>query len=166
MLLDLCHFFCHNIFMSVHKRQERWVWEIYLILLLGFVLRKFFNFFYPQSQSYIYFRILYAFDPFFFSSYLFNGIQVTLNLANCIPLILYIYRISWLKPVYWQYLLIFRLIFDIIGHPFELNHIVAAFHNNPKACLFFFIQSISIYLPSYIACFRYAFMHERYITPK
>lgn len=137
--------------------KGRWIAEAYFVLFVALTVRKAYNFFAPHSPNYLFFEFLYTFDPVFFGLYFLNLIQIVLNLFHALPLLLYILHIPLYRPRFWRYLLIFRLIFDITGHSYELNHLVAMYYADPLVCLLVFLSSVSPYIPSYVACYRYAF---------
>lgn len=142
--------------------KGRWIAEAYFVLFVGLTVRKACNFFAPHSPSHLYFEFLYVFDPVFWGLYSLNLLQIVLNLLHALPLLLYIWRIPLLRPRFWRYLLILRLIFDITGHSYEMNHLVSMYHADPLLCLLVFLSSISPYIPSYVACWRYAFGTEAF----
>ncbi len=139
----------------------QWVWMGYFVILATFVGSNVYRFFVPGEQTHLYFTILYSFDPIFLLNYLVNLCQITLNIIHLIPVLLYVFRVRVFNPKFWQYLLILRLIFDLFGHSFEINFLKSLYYHNIKVFLFVLAQSIFVYIPSYIACYRYGFERDK-----
>ena len=142
-------------------KAQRFVWELYLWVVLFFTLRKAVSFFHPESASYLYFHILQAFDSLFLFNYFANLIQIFLNLVHVIPLALFIYRRRLFPASLWQVLFILKIIFDIAGHRYETSQFASFLHHDPLIALLLFIPSMAIYVPAYIAQFQYAFCQDK-----
>jgi len=143
------------------SKTQRFVWELYFLVVLLFNFRTSYNFFDPHSDVYLYFQIFTAFDPTFQVIYLFNFFQIVLNLIHLLPLALFIYG-KRLFPVFiWQVLFGLKVVFDIIGHTFEMKILSALWHDDPLMGAGVFISSTAIYIPAYVAVFTYAFLQNR-----
>ena len=139
------------------SRIQKWVWEAYFILILFSTVGKAYDLFNPGSPDYLYFSILKSFDPAFYFAYGMYTMQVALNVLHCIPLLLYVYRINFLHPKVWQYLFILRCIFEVVGRSYESNTFEALYHSNPKLLVIVLIVVFVPSIPSYCACYQYAF---------
>lgn len=137
--------------------KKKWLWEVYSFILLFSVLRRAWNFFSPSSPIYLYFYLLKAFHPFYTFLYAVNVWQIFLSVIHILPLVLFIYRVPFGNPKFWQYLFILRIIFDLAGNSYECDTVISFYHEDPLLGLAILIQSISTYIPSYIACYQYAF---------
>ncbi len=142
-------------------KKTQVVWLGYFLVLLMYVGQATYRFFVPGETTHLYFTILYAFDDIFLLNYLVNLCQITLNLIHLVPVLLYIFRMRVFNAKFWQYLLILRLMFDIFGHSFEMLSLRSLLYLNVKVFLFVLAQSVSVYIPSYIACYRYAFKRDK-----
>lgn len=140
--------------------RTKWLWEIYLPFFVILAMGRAVSFFAPQTPEHLYFKILYSFNPVFYISYSLSLIQIILTLIHGIPLVLFTFRIPLLKPKFWQYLLILRVIFDLTGHPYEMNTVVSMYHASPRICALTILLAILPYLPSYWACCAYAFRQD------
>jgi len=137
--------------------------SVFYILLLSFIVfRKAYLFIIPGNFYYLYFFIMRSFDATFYLPYAITLIQIILNILHLLPLVLFIFRARAIPVEYWQFLFLARIIFDIIGHPYETSLLVSLYYAQPLLCLIILIQSISIYVPSYIICYRYAFRQDKY----
>ncbi len=142
--------------------KKIWLWEIYFFILLLFIFNKAYRIFSPDSSIHFYFSVLNAFHPLLIFIYLLSLIQIFLNIFHCIPVFCYIHKIKIGGPRFWQTLFILRIIFDVVGHSYQIKYLTSLYYFSPKVFAFVFLQSISIYIPSYIACYRYAFKQEKY----
>ena len=136
--------------------KVKWIWLIYFTIFLNIIVQNIFEFFNPNSSQLLYFRILCWFDGIFLFSYYSTVIQLTLNLIHCIPLALYSINFRLFQPKLWKNLLIFRFIFDIIGHSYYLKYLTGFYHDSYKIFAIILISSIFIYVPSYWACYKYS----------
>lgn len=148
---------------NIMIKKDFWdqiVWWAYFFLLCIFILNKIYNLFLPESPNALYFSILRAFGPLFHVPFMLNLAQVSLNIIHLVPLLLFILRIRWLSVDVWQYLLIFRLLFDICGNVVETKTLIAVYHSGFWIFLLVLVQSIATYIPSYVACYLYAFRQD------
>lgn len=147
-------FLWHNISM---QKKNLWFWLPYFAILLHLITRKTVLFFNSDSPIYMYYSILSAFSFLFEFRYLFNFIQIILNIILCIPVFLYFSNKSWGDASFWKVLFILRIAFDICGNNFELQGIIASYYVDPRYSLLLFGSLTFPYIPSYVACFKYAF---------
>ncbi|MCA9399245.1 MAG: hypothetical protein KC618_05820 [Candidatus Omnitrophica bacterium] len=138
----------------------RTIWYFYFLSFGLMIGRESCAFFTPGSRIYQYFFYLRQFDQSFIFDYLLNTTQVVLNLIMLLPILLYTHRLKLLSAKFWQYLLILRFIFDICGHPFALHNLTALHHSNPKIAILVYAQILLFRLPSYAACYFYAFQYK------
>jgi len=137
------------------------IWEVYFCIHFFFVAKRTFFFFTSHSPVNFYFFILNSFHPYFQISYGAAFSQILLDIAHLVPLFLYITRQRLWDPQIWQALFLLRIIFDIIGHPYEIHDLMSLYHYDPQVCLKITLLSVSAYIPSYIACFQYAFNQKK-----
>ena len=57
----------------------------------------------------------------------------------------------------WRTLPAIRIIFDIIGNYFELQYLAALYYASPQTAAYVLAYWCAVYLPSHVACYRYAF---------
>lgn len=139
------------------SNKQRWLWEAYFVFVLLFAISKIIYLFKPGSPDYLYYFILRSFDSVFMTTYAAHVIHVFLNLIHCIPLLLYIHRINFLDPKIWKFLFILRCIFEFVGRSYEANTFTALYHSNLKVFLLVLLFTIVPIIPSYFACYQYAF---------
>lgn len=139
------------------SKKQRWIWEAYFVIVLLFAIQNIYHLFKPGSPNFLYYSILRSFDPIFNIAYGSCVIHVFLNIIHCIPLLFYIHRVNFLNPKVWKILFILRCIFEIAGRSYEANTFFAFYHSNPKALLFILLLAIIPNIPSYFACYQYAF---------
>ncbi len=141
--------------------KTKWLWEIYLPFFFILAVGRAVSFFAPQTPEHLYFKILYSFNPVFYTTYSLSLIQVILTVVHGLPLSLYTFRVRLLRPKLWQYLFLLRVIFDLTGHSYEMNTIVSMYHVSPGVCALTVLFAVLPYLPSYWACYAYAFRQEK-----
>lgn len=142
------------------SRKQKWIWEIYFAIVLFFAVGKIAFFFDPGSPDYLYYSILRSFGPSFFNAHTAHIVHVFLNLIHCLPLLLYIYHINFLNTKFWKCLFVLRCIFEVTGSSYEINTLTAFYHSNPKLFLLILLSMIGPLIPSYFACYQYAFQSQ------
>ncbi|HLF18560.1 MAG TPA: hypothetical protein VI749_06670 [Candidatus Omnitrophota bacterium] len=142
-------------------KNQRFIWEVYFLVILLFMARKIFDFFTPDTPAYLYFHILQCFDPLFLFVYFFNVAQIVLNTVLLIPLALFIYQLKIGPPVVWRVLFILKMVFDTIGHSYETTYLVSLFYHSRPIAIMTFLSSVAVYIPAFIAQFSYAFRQEK-----
>jgi len=140
---------------------QKWIWEVYFVIVLSFAILKAYHLVVPGSPEFLYYTILRSFSSIFNITYGAHVTHVVLNLVHCIPLLLYIHRINFLNSKVWKTLFILRCVFEIFGRSYEINTFTALHHSNPKALLFIIASMIIQIIPSYFACYQYAFKFSR-----
>ena len=142
------------------SHAERWIWKIYFLVYSSVILLSSLGFFQASSSIHLYFNIIQAFDNVFLTSYIFWGLQIFFNLLHLVPLFLFAFRKSFLSAPLWQTLLLFRVFFDITGHSYELNQILSLYYANPKTAIYVTLLICAMHIPSYTACYLYAFHRD------
>jgi len=145
---------CHNGRMG---GKQKWLWEIYFMITLSSAVLNAYHFFRPDSPIQLYYAILRSFDPVYHAAYWANAALIVLNIIHCLPLLFYIYRVDWLKPWVWRSLLILRCLFELTGHAYEFKVLGALHHNNMTMFYLALLVMFGPIIPSYCACFQYAF---------
>ena len=132
-------------------------WKVYLCVFTFYVLGNTGDILIPTSFLYIYYHALIAFHPVYLISYLLALGQIFFNLMNLIALFLFVFRILFLSPRFWQWMLILRIIFDLNGHAGEMQHLISISHANNEWFISRIVLGVLVIIPSYGACFQYAF---------
>ena len=140
--------------------KTKWLWRIYFFIFASLIVKTTYVFFDPKSDVHLYLEILYIFHPSYFLMYFYNLIQIVLNCFFLLPLLFFIMRVRFFSPQFLQCMFILRLVFDLIGHPFEMIQLSSIFYENPKMAIIIFLYSIFFYIPSYAACYQYAFQQD------
>lgn len=142
-------------------KKQRSVWNIYLVIIVLFAAQKVYHLITPSSPSFLYYFILRSFDPIFYLVHSAHVLNVFLTVIHCIPLFLYIHRIRFLNPEIWKYLFVLRCIFEIFGHSYQMNTIIAFYQTNAKLTLLISAVMVLPHIPSYVVCYRYAFRQKK-----
>ncbi len=136
-------------------------WKIYLIIFSPIAVGNIAGIVNPQSPVYSYYHILMAFHEDFTLFFLLNAASAILTFFSLLPLFLYVFQIHFLPALIWQWFFILRVIFEIFGHPYELKLLKALFYSNIWYAASFLALSLVLLIPSYIACYRYAFKQNK-----
>lgn len=136
-------------------------WKIYLIIFSLFTLGSTISIFYENSYSYLYYNILIAFHKSYLLSYWFAIISNIINSISLITLYLYISRTKLWNVIFWRWLFVFRVVFDLVGHAFEFKTIKSLFYSDQWLGVITISLAAAVLLPSYLASFRYAFHQEK-----
>ena len=143
-------------------RKLNLFWLSYFCIFLVLTIRETIIFFDHESSQFLYFYILCSFNNLFFFAYFLSLLQTLVTAVHLIPLFLYVFHIRFLPAALWQHLLIARLILEIAGHPYELNALVGLSKTSPRIGLLVFSLTAVMYLPSYLACLKYAFFQNEF----
>ncbi len=135
-------------------------WKIYFFIAAPLTLGNFLAVLHPDSPLYAYYHILMTFDADFTLFWGLNIASGLLNFISLIPFFLYVFQIKFLKLRIWQWLFALRVIFDLTGHSYEVSFFKSLFYSNPQYALSMILLSLAVYIPSYIACYKYSFREE------
>ena len=142
-------------------KTKKAFWIAYFLLYLNFTLSQLIQFSDEKSNIHFYYKFLYTVDLRFLFPYLLNATQIILNLIHAFPILFYSLKIEVGRKIFWKYLFILRIIFEIFGHSFETSRLMAYFKTAPHTLFFLAFTFLIFYLPSYWSNFGYAFR-----TPK
>ncbi len=139
------------------NNKNKFIWGFYFALFTLIVFKKAAAFLTPGTPIHLYFYILYIFDWAFIINYFFNFTSILLNLIHLFPLGFFILDKKIFKPILWKYLFVMRIVFDLNGNSYEIFAITSIFRDDPWTAAFILLRTIMFYIPSYIACYYYAF---------
>ena len=112
-------------------RNQRFIWEIYFLMITLFSIKKVLYFFDPSSSVYLYYQLLQYFDQLFVVIYCFAFFRIALSMIFLLPFLLFIYRIRLFPSMIWQSFFTFCIIFNIVGHQYEVNYLLSLYHHSP-----------------------------------
>ncbi len=144
--------------------KRRLFWKFYFFLFVPLPLGAMVGILFPESVIYSYYHVLIAFDPTYYLPYYLNVISAYLNLLSLIPLFLFAFGLRFLHPRVWQTLFILRAIFDIVGHRYEYVFIQSLLLTGAWPTFLAIAISLAVIFPSYLACYRYAFGWEKFLS--
>ena len=142
------------------------VWKIYLFVFSFIVIRNAVDTLNADSFLYLYYHTLIAFHPSYWIFNILAILQVFFNLAGLFQLFLFVFRICLVTPRFWQWMLALRIIFDVTGHSAELKTLTAILYNNHGIFLSTLVLIVLIGIPSYAACFQYAFRWQEFFQQR
>ena len=115
----------------------------------------------PHSEVYTFYHILIAFDRSAIAIYAIHILAVVVECLSFIPLCLFIFQKKFLSPHVWQWLFVIRIPLNILGCYYDMISLKSLFVSDLPTGIIVLFSMIITYLPSYIACFQYAFRQER-----
>lgn len=145
---------CHNTGMKWNDRLE---WKIYFFLISPLYLGNLVGVLEPRSPVFAYYHILMAFDKDYTLLYSLNIASAALNFCSLFLIFLFAFRIYWLPARFWQWFLLLRAFFDLTGHAYEMNFIKSMLYSKTIYTVPTLLLALIFIIPSYIACFKYAF---------
>lgn len=137
-------------------------WKIYLCIFALYILGNAGDILLPTSFLYIYYHALMAFHPAYLIPYILALGQVFFNLVSLVPLFLFVFRIPFLSARFWQQMLVLRIIFDLTGHAGEANQLISISHADSEWFFSKILLTGIMLIPSYGACFQYAFRWKEF----
>jgi len=142
-----------------------WLWEAYFLLAMVHAGLKVYYFVSPGSSEHLYYAMLRAFDPGLFMAYNAHVFYILLNALHCIPLLLFIHRIRFLNANFWKFLFVLRCLFEVAGQNYQVNAVKALLHANSEMLILFIAIMTVPLIPSYVACYLYAFRQDKVFLP-
>ena len=147
-------------------KKTGFIWKIYLLIFSVLVYKNSIDILEPTSFLYSYYHTLIKFDSSYWITYALAVIHVFFELVGLVQLSLFIFRICLLTPQFWQWMLILRFIFNLTGCSGELKTLSAIFYASHGIFLSTLALIALVGIPSYAACFQYAFRWEKSFTEK
>ena len=148
------------------KLKKIWFWQGYFLFYLMLAAQETYRFFAPDSPLRFYYYFLYHFEYRFLLKYLLHYLQVILVIVHIVPLMCFILKKRFLHPDIWKYLLILRITFDIFAPFYVLSELSAYLKTEPWLGVIILCIRYINFLPSYIACYQYAFHPDSIQRPQ
>ncbi len=148
------------------KIKTHWAWKIYFFLYCIPIINNIFSLFMQDSLVDSYYRILIAFKESYHILYYFNISAVIIDAIALIPLFLFVFHKRLLSPFIWKLIFILRIAVFLPGHCYEWKMIKSFFYFDINAAIGIVSFIILVILPSYIACFKYAFQQKSLFKEK
>jgi hypothetical protein len=143
------------------KKRTHWAWKVYFSIFSIGALLNLILLLSGESSASQYYQILIAFrQSYLLYDYLY-ALNVIVNTLSLIPFFLFVFRIRLFPPFIWQILFIARIFFFFTGHSYEWQTLRAFIRTDPLTTVIAGAVFIFFTLPSYIACFHYAFKSEK-----
>ena len=110
-----------------------------------------------------FYNILITFDRSILYKYIYNIIQIILNMIAVIPIFLTVYKKYFLPDFVWQVHFILRVVFEIIGHPYEMGQWIALTYLSPLAAVLTLLSFLFFFGPSYVIGYEYSFKRKDFL---
>ena len=137
------------------------IWKIYGLYFTFLTVRHLLDLLTPQSRIYLFFHILIGFNPALFLVYLSNIMGALLGAIALWPLYLFIFHQKRLTPRVWQILFLLKFLGDALWNYYQCLTLKSFYWTDRTLALQIFAGDILTALPSYIACFLYAFRQDK-----
>ena len=142
------------------KDLRKIFWRVYLCLFALLVIGNTMTGLWSDSIIYTYYHVLTAFHPRYYLIYCLHIAGGFINLINLIPLYLYVFRKPSALTYFWRIMFVLRIVFEFFGHDYEYKLIKSIFYSNFILAASTLAVYVLIFIPSYMAVFRYAFRQE------
>ena len=143
------------------NQKTHWSWKLYLFVYCFPVINNTISLLTRNSTIDQYYKILIAFKKTYFLWYALNVGSVVVDGLSLIPLCLFIFQKRFLNTFVWKSLFTMRIVFLILGHSYEWKMIKSFFYADVAVSASLIIFLVLIAVPSYTACFKYAFRQNR-----
>ena len=140
--------------------KDRRSWLFYFVVYTYLTAESIVNFYRPESTIRSYFQSLMVLNNFYVLMYTEHVMNLIFSALAIIPMYLYIFKIPFLSKRVWQIFLIARIFFATTGYMYQYNSWKALAFDDFKLAALNVISFLILLIPSYLACFRYAFDKE------
>ena len=138
-------------------KQPGFIWKVYALYWTILVVGRNVNIFSPDSERYLFYHVLGAFHHSFFVLYYINVVNSVLNVVSLVPLYLFCFGRKIFPDSLWRTLFVLRVGFDVCGNYYDLVSIKSLFATDVGLALQVLLGGIFTTIPSYAACYLYAF---------
>ncbi len=147
------------------KKDVFW-WKIYFLLFSFYVLYSIYNSISQTSFLFIYHHTLISFDSGYQFPYFIMIFQLAFNIISLVPLFLYVFEIPYENFRIWQWLFVLRTALDVTGHGGDIKQLKAIYYMSQPFFWMTIVFLSCLILPSYVACFQYAFQWQQLFKNK
>ena len=138
-------------------RQPGFIWKFYALYWTVISFRANLEIFSPGSPAYAFYHILGAFHAAFIFIYFFDIIGKTLNVISLVPLYGYVFQKKFFTMDLWKIVFLLRAAFDVFGNYYAFVTIKSFFATDPWLGFQILAGILLTAIPSYAACYYYAF---------
>lgn len=142
-------------------QKPGFIWKMYGLYFAVLTVQHFFDLLAPQSPVYLFYHILIGFHRPLFIVYLSNILGALLSLLSLWPLYLFIFHKRRFHPALWQILFLLKILGDLLGNYYQFLTLKSFYFTDRTLAFQIFAGNILTALPSYIACFQYAFRQDK-----
>src|SRR3989338_7979789 len=138
-------------------QKPGFVWKFYALYWAVITVHATVDIFSPRSPVYAFYHILGAFHRSFLAIYAIDAAGTVLNLFSLLPLCAFAFHKKLLTADFWKPLFVLRLAFDLCGNYYEYVSVKSLFASDPWLGFQVLTGIIFTLIPSYAACYQYAF---------
>ncbi|MBF0533081.1 MAG: hypothetical protein HQL23_08325 [Candidatus Omnitrophica bacterium] len=135
-------------------------WDVYVLLLGINALTAFHSAFNHHAPQWLYYDFLLHFDRGFFLPAFFAAARPGALLLFSFGTGMALRQKNMGPTALWKFFLGLRILADLFGQSYQWQDTLSLFGVNPGIAWAAIIWGIGYYLPSYIICFRYAFLNK------
>ena len=142
-------------------QKPGFIWKIYGLYFTLLTAQHFLSLLIPQSRIYLFYHLLIGFDRRLITVYAYTILGSAFSVAALWPLYLFIFHKKRFTPRIWQILFFCKLAGDLLGNYYQFLTLKSFYFTDRTLAFQILAGDILTVLPSYIACFQYAFQQEK-----
>lgn len=143
------------------KKRTLWAWKIYFLFYTLIILFNILILLSGESPISQYYCVLIAFKQSYSIQYYLYISKIIVEGVSLIPLFLFVIHRRAIPVTIWQILFGARIFFLFAGQSYEWNVFKAMMHGNSTTTIAALFLAVLFAIPSYIACFKYAFRQKQ-----
>ncbi len=147
-------------------QKPRFIWKFYAFYWTAISFRANIDIFSPESSAYGFYHILGAFHKSFLVIYTIDAAGTVLNIFSLVPLYAFAFHKKLLTADFWKPLFVLRVAFDLCGNYYEFVSVKSLFASDPWLGFQVLTGIVFTRIPSYAACYQYAFRWDKLFAPE
>ena len=147
-------------------KKSGFIWKFYALYWTVITFHASVDVFSPGSPAYAFYHILGAFHQSFMVIYIIDSASTIFNIFSLIPLYGFAFHKQLLTADFWKPLFVLRVAFDVCGSYYEFVSVKSLFASDPWLGFQVLIGILLTMIPSYAACYQYAFAWNRIFPAK
>lgn len=139
------------------NKGNKIIWKFYAIMFSMITSANLVWLLHPESEPYVFYHILMAWTNFFTVHYYLAILKSLIAITCLYPLFAFAFNKEAKHPLFWQWMLVIRILFECCGNYYEFVYIKSSYHMILGYGLSVTGAFILPLIPSYVAHFIYAF---------
>ena len=135
------------------------VWHLYLVIFGFFTINRTIQLYNSDGIIYKYYNMLLGLK--IYHIYIAQQLQNILELLSLIPLFQFTFNKTNNLQNFWKCIWVLRILANLFSHSYDLKIIGMYSSDNFLAGILSALQLTTMYLPSFIACYSFAFKSNK-----